>query len=464
MDLKYFSKEALEPFLDGEKFIMSHFGKDAEKILKFTDVPTVIKATKKLLNYNLFEKKIISISEIQSYIIKGYPVLVLIDHNKIIRKQDLYQGHFVAITGFDAENVYYHESGPVNAEPNKKVEKSFWQKKAKIILFLFLSDNFINLIFFIFLMFAISIKNLQKSYNGKAAVKGISIDIEKGEFFGLLGPNGAGKTTTIGILTGLINKTEGDVKILGYDLEKDYRIIRKSIGLVPQEFNFDPFFSLYDLLVYQAGYFGIASKEAKIKAESLLREFDLWDSRKLTMRQISGGMKRRLLIAKALIHDPEILILDEPTAGVDVELRKKLWQMLQDLNNKGKTIILTTHYLEEAEALCKRIAIIDNGEIIEIDTKKNLMNKFRQDEIIIQLKKTVHDRLLEEVRTLMKNKNYKQYTLNDHKLTIITADAGKEMPQIIESIGSNHIEFVDLKQRNLEDIFLRLTNDNKKAI
>ncbi len=308
-------------------------------------------------------------------------------------------------------------------------------------------------------MHAISIKNLTKKYKDKIAVDNLNLEIKKGEFFGLLGPNGAGKTTTIGILTGLINKTEGEITVLGHDLVRDYRIVRRSIGLVPQEFNFDPFLSIYDLLVYQAGFFGIPPKEAKKKAEFLLKDFELWDSRKFTMRQISGGMKRRLLIAKALVHDPEILILDEPTAGVDVELRKKLWQLLRDFNKQGKTIILTTHYLEEAEELCERIGIIDHGKIIEIDTKINLMNKFRQDEILITLspKCTLSD--IEQIKTVLKEK---QFTLKQSVITITNIDASKELAAIVEQITAKYIDTITIKQRNLEEIFLRLTNDTQK--
>lgn len=220
---------------------------------------------------------------------------------------------------------------------------------------------------------AINIKNLRKTYKGTEALKGISLTVKAGEFFALLGPNGAGKTTTIGILTGLVNKTSGEATLFGKDVDKEYEEARSLIGLVPQEHNFDRFEKVYNILFFNAGYFHIPRKERPAKIEKILKELGLWEKRDVPAMQLSGGMKRKVMIARALIHQPKILILDEPTAGVDVETRKSLWEYLKKLNNEGTTILLTTHYLEEAEQLCSRVAIIHQGNIIKVETTKNLL-------------------------------------------------------------------------------------------
>ena len=220
----------------------------------------------------------------------------------------------------------------------------------------------------------VSIKNLTKEYQtGVRALRDVSLDIRKGEIFGLLGPNGAGKTTLISIVAGLSKKTAGEVRVLGRDVEKDYRFTRAHIGLVPQEINQDPFFTVEEVLKFQAGYFGIRHPEAKV--EEILRELNLLEKRKSRGSHLSGGMKRRGMIAKALVHDPAILFLDEPTAGVDVELRANLWSLVRRLKEEGRTIILTTHYLEEAEELADRIAIINNGQIVVVEEKAKLMER-----------------------------------------------------------------------------------------
>ena len=220
---------------------------------------------------------------------------------------------------------------------------------------------------------AIAIKELKKRYPNSDALKGITFSIKKGEFFGLLGPNGAGKTTTINILTGLCNKTGGEVLLFGKDVVKDYQEARALIGLVPQEFNFDIFEKVYNILYFNAGYFRIPRKERKKRIEQVLKNLKLWDKRNEQARHLSGGMKRKLMIARALIHKPKILILDEPTAGVDVETRKAMWKYFKDLNKQGTTILLTTHYIEEAEALCERIGIINHGKIVKLDKTENLL-------------------------------------------------------------------------------------------
>lgn len=240
-------------------------------------------------------------------------------------------------------------------------------------------------------MSAISIKDLKKSYQDTEALKGISLEIKEGEFFALLGQNGAGKSTTISILTGLTNKTSGDVKLFGKDVMKDYKEARSFIGLVPQEFNFDIFEKVYNILYYNAGYFSIPSKEREVRIEEVLKQLDLWDKRKSQAQTLSGGMKRKLMIARALIHKPRILILDEPTAGVDVETRQSMYKFFKKLNEKGTTILLTTHYLEEAEQLCQRIAIINKGKIIKLENKDKLLKEFGEnknlEEIFIELTK-----------------------------------------------------------------------------
>ncbi|MBI2675196.1 MAG: ABC transporter ATP-binding protein [Candidatus Aenigmarchaeota archaeon] len=219
----------------------------------------------------------------------------------------------------------------------------------------------------------ISFKNFRKEYKDLTAVKGLDLDIKKGEFFGLLGPNGAGKTTTISALVGLVKLTSGSITVKGHDSVKDYKKVHALIGLAPQEENLDFWFlNVREILVYHAGYFGIPQKEAGKKADDLLKMMDLWEKRSSKVMELSGGMKRRLLLARAMMHGPEIIVMDEPTAGADVELRRKLWKYIKLLNREGKTIILTTHYLEEAETLCDRVAIMNKGEIVAMGTPEEL--------------------------------------------------------------------------------------------
>lgn len=235
-------------------------------------------------------------------------------------------------------------------------------------------------------MTALSIRNLTKIYGDNThALRGINLDVARGDFFALLGPNGAGKSTTIGIISSLVNKTAGTVEILGHDLDRERALAKKQIGLVPQEFNFNQFEKVYDILVTQAGFYGIPVKLARERAEKYLRQLGLWAKRNQPSRSLSGGMKRRLMIARALVHEPELLILDEPTAGVDIELRRSMWDFLIDLNRRGKTIILTTHYLEEAESLCRRIAIIDHGSLVENTDMKSLLEKLQLETFILDV-------------------------------------------------------------------------------
>ncbi len=233
---------------------------------------------------------------------------------------------------------------------------------------------------------ALSVHNLKKTFNGGVeALKGISFDVKQGDFMALLGPNGAGKSTTIGIISSLINKSEGEVTIFDQNIDINFALAKKYIGVVPQEFNFNFFEKVKDILFYQAGYFGIEPKTSLKRVEKYLKLLDIWDKRDESSRMLSGGMKRRLMIARALVHEPKLLILDEPTAGVDIELRRSMWNFLEEINRNGTTIILTTHYLEEAEQLCRTIAIINHGEIIENTTMKELLTKLDKETFVLDL-------------------------------------------------------------------------------
>ncbi len=238
---------------------------------------------------------------------------------------------------------------------------------------------------------ALEIHNLKKTYaNGHVALKGVSLAVHEGDFFALLGPNGAGKTTLIGIVTGLVNKSEGNVKIFGNSIDHDAQSAKLHVGVVPQEFNFSIFEKVIDILCWQAGYFGIPRKIAEKRAEKYLTQLGLWEKRNDQARELSGGMKRRLMIARALIHEPQLLILDEPTAGVDIELRRGMWEFLTELNKNGVTIILTTHYLEEAEQLCRNVAIINNGSIVKEGDIKELLRSMEYETMVFDLDKEMH--------------------------------------------------------------------------
>ncbi|MBZ4679779.1 MAG: transporter [Shewanella sp.] len=234
---------------------------------------------------------------------------------------------------------------------------------------------------------ALELDNLKKTYKGGVeAVKGISLNVAQGDFFALLGPNGAGKSTTIGIISSLVHKSGGSVRVFGHDLDKELEQAKLCIGLVPQEFNFNQFETVLQIVVNQAGYYGVPRAEAHKRAEKYLRLLDLWDKRNSQSRQLSGGMKRRLMIARALMHEPKLLILDEPTAGVDIELRRSMWEFLKKINAEGVTIILTTHYLEEAEMLCRNIGIIDKGVLVECTSMKSLLSKLDMETFVLDIK------------------------------------------------------------------------------
>ena len=297
---------------------------------------------------------------------------------------------------------------------------------------------------------ALEVKNLRKVYEGGLeALKGINLSIPQGSFYGLLGPNGAGKTTTIGIITGLVNITGGSASVLGFDSVTEFRQARKLIGLSPQELNFDVFFSIGELLELQAGYYGLSNKEAKERTTIMLEQFGLSEKRNSRARELSGGMKRRVQIAKALVHDPKIVILDEPTAGVDIELRHMLWNYLRKINEEGKTILLTTHYIEEAEQLCETVSIINDGKIIATDSPDKLTQAHGMSGLEITLTSEVADLQLDP------------WTYNniDGKIHVNMNHPEKEMAKVINQIleQGGGIENVQIYRSSLEDVFLKLT-------
>jgi len=300
---------------------------------------------------------------------------------------------------------------------------------------------------------ALHIENLQKTYpNGFKALNGISLTVNKGDFFALLGPNGAGKSTTIGIVSSLVNKTSGHVIVCGKDLEKETSEAKSYIGLVPQEFNFNVFEPVEEIVINQAGYYGIERAEAVIKSEQLLKQLGLWEKRKEQARNLSGGMKRRLMIARALVHDPQLLILDEPTAGVDIEIRHSMWLFLKEINQQGTTIILTTHYLEEAESLCKNIAIIDQGKIIENTSIKELLNQLNVETFILDLSEP-----LTEAPPL---KDYSVRLIENTQLEIEISKE-KSINALFQHLDEHNIQISSMRNKvnRLEELFMRLLND-----
>ncbi|MBT5078327.1 MAG: ABC transporter ATP-binding protein [Candidatus Marinimicrobia bacterium] len=297
---------------------------------------------------------------------------------------------------------------------------------------------------------AIHIDKLTKIYEGGfKALDAIDLDIPKGSFFGLLGPNGAGKTTTIGILTGLVNLTSGSAAAMGKDVVNEFREARSLMGLSPQELNFDVFFSIRQLLILQAGYYGLSKDRGASRADLMLERFGLTEKANNTARELSGGMKRRVQIAKALVHDPPIIILDEPTAGVDIELRHMLWDYLRELNAKGKTILLTTHYIEEAEALCDRVAIIDQGKIVTEGSPQELISTLGTGSIEIK----IHDIPAEL------NLEPWSFSQSENTLHIPTSRPESDMPKIINLLTQLEVSIEEVKicKSSLEDVFLKLT-------
>ena len=301
--------------------------------------------------------------------------------------------------------------------------------------------------------FAIQISDLKKSYKNVHALNGVNVNISNGEFFGLLGPNGAGKTTTINILTGLVFKDSGNCLVFGKDTVVDYRETRSKIGIAAQELSLDWFFSIEKLLYFQAGYYGINRIDAKSKIDELLNKLGLEKKKDSKLRQLSGGMKRRFQIAKALVHDPDILILDEPTAGVDVELRHELWNYLRELHSKGKTILLTTHYIEEAELLCENVSIIDEGKILKEGSPKALTEELGKSGVTVQLSKNTNINDL-KIPTLDQ-----EYTVEDSRVHFSVKNPELAIPKIIHELSSKNIAIHSIKTEtsSLEDVFLNLT-------
>lgn len=297
-------------------------------------------------------------------------------------------------------------------------------------------------------MNALEIKNLIKQYpTGVQAVKGINLTVEQGDFYALLGHNGAGKSTTIGIISSLVNKTSGEVKVFGYDLDSQKIQLKQQIGLVPQEFNFNQFEKVIDVLLNQAGFYGVPRKQAQERAELWLKKLDLWEKKDHYTRELSGGMKRRVMIARALMHNPKLLILDEPTAGVDIELRRSMWDFLRELNQQGTTIILTTHYLEEAETLCRHIGIIQHGELIENTTMKALLAKLETETILLDLS---------ENKPLVID-GYPFKWLDDETIEVeVRREQG--LNKLFLQLAAQNVEVLSMRNKSnrLEELFLKM--------
>ena len=300
---------------------------------------------------------------------------------------------------------------------------------------------------------ALEINNLSKTYrDGTVALRGIDLVVEEGEFFGLLGPNGAGKSTTIGIITSLVNKTGGTIRCFGVDLDRDPARAKSQIGLVPQEFNFNQFEMGMDIVINQAGYYGLPPELAKQRAEKYLRALGLWDKRNVPSRMLSGGMKRRLMIARALVHEPRLLILDEPTAGVDIEMRRSMWEFLREINAQGTTIILTTHYLEEAEALCRHIAIINKGEIVEHSSIKALLRRLKREVFILDC--------VEDAPESLEIEGFAVRQLDSHTLEV-EVEKGQYINQVFEELDRQGVHINSMRNRanRLEEMFVKLVED-----
>jgi len=309
--------------------------------------------------------------------------------------------------------------------------------------------------------YALKITNLEKTYdNNFQALKGINLEVKKGDFFALLGANGAGKSTTIGIICSLVNKTAGKVEVFGSDIDSQREAVQESIGLVPQEFNFNIWEPVIEIILNQAGYYGIKRDVATKRAEELLKHLDLWDKRFEKAQQLSGGMKRRLMIARALIHNPRLLILDEPTAGVDIEIRRSMWTFLSKLNKSGTTIILTTHYLEEAESMCNNIVIMNKGDVVESTSMKELLSRLTVETFILDLKKPLE--VLPDIQEIA-------LKLRDSSTLEVDLDKSRSLNYLFEILSKYNIRVLSMRNKTnrLEELFIRLTsnnNDNAESI
>lgn len=304
-------------------------------------------------------------------------------------------------------------------------------------------------------MNALNISNLQKTYkNGVQALKGIDLEVKAGDFFALLGPNGAGKTTAIGIITSLVNKSSGKVSVFGHDIDTDLEMAKSCIGLVPQEINFNQFETCMNIVLNQAGFYGIPRKLAKVRAEKYLKELQLWDKRDQISRSLSGGMKRRLMIARALVHEPRLLILDEPTAGVDIEIRRSMWEFVKKINAAGTTIILTTHYLEEAESLCRNIAIIDQGRIAQNTSMQKLLKQLKIETFVLNLREAIAH--APEI-----SKDYTLRYIDEHTLEVdITKD--RSINELFVALSEKGLNVLSMRNKanRLEELFMRLVETN----
>ncbi|HCK80597.1 MAG TPA: ABC transporter ATP-binding protein [Candidatus Competibacter sp.] len=304
---------------------------------------------------------------------------------------------------------------------------------------------------------ALAIRNLRKVYaTGLEAVRGIDLDIAEGDFFALLGPNGAGKSTTIGIVCSLVRKTGGTVRVFGHDIDSDLTAAKRCIGLVPQEFNFNQFEPVAEIVVNQAGYYGIPRERARQRAETYLKQLGLWEKRREMARQLSGGMKRRLMIARALVHEPKLLILDEPTAGVDIEIRRSMWDFLRKINGRGTTIILTTHYLEEAESLCRQVAIIDRGLIVQNGPMSALLGQLHLETFVLNLG-----------RPLAEAPEVAGYPLRRLDAYTLEADVSKDrgLNELFQHLSARGIAVLSLRNKvnRLEELFVRLVDKTPSA-
>lgn len=304
---------------------------------------------------------------------------------------------------------------------------------------------------------ALSIRNLRKVYNEKfEALKGISLDVMPGDFFAVLGPNGAGKSTTIGIISSLVRKTAGEVEVFGKNIDTDFSAAKKYLGVVPQEFNFSMFEKVQDIVLQQAGYYGMRRSQALQQTERYLKQLSLWDKRDTPARMLSGGMKRRLMIARALVHGPQLLILDEPTAGVDIELRRSMWDFLREINAAGTTIILTTHYLEEAESLCRNVAIIDQGVIVKNTSVKSLLQQLNKEVFIFDVQGT-----LTNLPVLV---GHQVAQLDEHSF-VVDVEKGQSLNAVFEQLTAQQFHIVSMRNKanRLEELFVSMVNAHKEA-
>lgn len=305
---------------------------------------------------------------------------------------------------------------------------------------------------------ALSISNLEKTYgNGFEALKGVSLEVEAGDFFALLGPNGAGKSTAIGIICSLVKKTAGQVKVFGIDIDKDFSSAKCELGVVPQEFNFNQFEKVRDILLVQAGYYGLPRSLAEERADKYLKQLGLWDKRDTPSRMLSGGMKRRLMIARALVHEPRLLILDEPTAGVDIELRRSMWEFLREINAAGTTIILTTHYLEEAENLCRNIAIIDSGNIVENTSVRSLLKTLNSETFVLDLREPLTGDAPSIEGFAVR--------VSDPLHLEVDVVKGRVLSDVFAVLSEVGIDVVSMRNKTnrLEELFVSLTGDTKEV-